>query len=368
MTTLEFRHPRGVCPIWVGADALGSARAELAAWARQRTVFVLSAEPVLAAVGAWLNEELLSPCLAESRRVDLYVPDGEDAKRAEVAAQLWSDMLALGGKRDSGLIAVGGGSVGDLGGFVAGTFLRGIDLVQVPTTLLAQVDASVGGKTAIDRPEAKNSVGVFHYPQGVVVDTRCAETLPPGEVRSGLVEVIKMAALLDHDLLRQVEASLERLLAADRAALEPVVTAAVAAKIRVVEDDPEEQGFRRVLNFGHTLAHAIEKVLDFGGLRHGEAVGYGLLFALRLSAARDLDAGFATRLRGLLRRLDLPQLPELDPDELVAAMARDKKAREGGLIWVLASGDGEPWIGEGPGPEELHSQLEAFLRDPWAEG
>ncbi len=366
MRALEFRHPRGVCPVWVGQRGSVEAAEALGLWARGRTVFVVSAEPVLEHVGARLEEALLGPGLSEARRrVELRVPDGEDAKRTEVAAGLWQQMLDEGGKRDSGVVAVGGGSVGDLGGFVAGTYMRGIDLVQVPTTLLAQVDASVGGKTAIDQPQAKNSVGVFHYPEHVFVDTGCVSTLPAGERRSGLAEVIKMAALLDHELLDRVEKSLDLLLAADAAALEPVVAASIAAKIRVVEEDPEEGGFRKVLNFGHTLAHAIEKALDFGTLRHGEAVGYGLLFALRLSLRHGLDAGFAQRLVALLERLELPPLPALEPDVLLEAMARDKKAREGGLVWVLARGDGEPNLTAEVPWDLVRSELDAYLASPW---
>ena len=367
MRRLDFRHPRGRCPVWVGSEIGSSALESLREWALGRTVFVLSAEPVRQAVGDRIEANLLESVLSgASKRVDLTVPDGEDAKRAEIAGQLWSEMLDAGGKRDSGLIAVGGGSIGDLGGFVAGTFMRGIDLVQVPTTLLAQVDASVGGKTAIDRPEAKNSVGVFHYPQSVVVDTGVLRTLPLAELRSGLVEAIKMAALLNHDLLGTIEASLEELLTGDGKVLEPVVTAAIQAKIDVVEDDPEESGFRKVLNFGHTLGHAIEKALEFGVLRHGEAVAYGMLFALRMSSSRGLSPEFSARLQHLVLRLDLPKLPDLDPGVLMGAMARDKKATEGGLTWVLATGGGEPLLTNEITNDEVETTLREFLAAPLA--
>ena len=274
-------------------------------------------------------------------------------------------MLAAGGKRDSRLLAFGGGSVGDLGGFAAGCFLRGIEFVQVPTTLLAQVDAAVGGKTGVDLPGGKNTVGLFHHPRWVVSDTSVLATLPREELRSGMVEVVKMVALLDPDLFVRLEERMETLLAGDPAALGPVVTAAAAAKIGVVERDPTEQGDRRLLNFGHTLGHAIEAACGYIGLRHGEAVGYGILFALRLALSRGLDRRTAERIHALILRLGLPPLPELDPETLLAAMARDKKALESGLVWVLPRTLGEGWMANGVPSQEVQAELRTFLRHPF---
>ncbi len=327
----DLRHPGGVTPIRIGAGALDGSAELLAPLLGGRTLFVVSSAPILA-----LHRQRLEPAIASAgRTVVLEVPDGEAAKEIEVAAGLWRRMMAEGGKRDSRLLAFGGGSVGDLGGFVAGCFLRGIPYVQVPTTLLAQVDASVGGKTAVDLPEGKNTVGLFHHPRAVVADTALLGTLAPGELRSGLVEVVKMAFTLDPPLFELLERELERLLAADPEALATVVEAAVLAKAGVVEEDPEEAGRRQVLNFGHTLGHAIEACLGYSGLRHGEAVAWGLRFATRLALDRGLPAGDAERLERLLDRLELPALPVLELPEVVAAMGRDKKARESGLAWVL---------------------------------
>jgi 3-dehydroquinate synthase len=294
------------------------------------------------------------------------VEEGEAAKNVSSAERLWNAMLEAGGKRDSRILAFGGGSVGDLAGFAAGCFLRGISFAQVPTTLLAQVDAGIGGKTGVDLPGGKNSVGLFHHPAFVICDTSILATLPKEEVRSGLVEVVKMAALLDLDLLERVEQRLDLLLTADPAELGQVVTAAAAAKIAVVERDPTEQGDRRLLNFGHTLGHAIESACGYSGLRHGEAVGYGILFALRLALLHGLAPAFAGRLAQLLRRLDLPELPSLDAKELMACMARDKKARESGLVWVLPTAPGEGTMVSGISPEVVEAELEAFLKDPLA--
>lgn len=359
---LTLRHPTGATPVLVGEDALSTARPDLARWLAGRTVFVISSAPILALHGARL-EALRGEA---ARWVVLEVEDGEAAKAVATAERLWNEMLAAGGKRDSRVLAFGGGSVGDLAGFTAGCFLRGLEFVQIPTTLLAQVDAAIGGKTGVDLPGGKNTVGLFHHPAMTVCDTSVLPTLSRGELRSGLVEVIKMAALLDPELLARVEEDLDALLAGDAAVLGPVVAGAAAAKIGVVERDPEERGDRRLLNFGHTLGHAIESSCAYAGLRHGEAVAYGILFALRLAGRRGLDADLARRLRALLARLDLPPLPPLDPAGLVSHMARDKKARESGLVWVLPAGLGEgkmvsdvPW-------EEVSAELVELLRDPFA--
>lgn len=359
---LSLKHPTGVTPVLVGEDALSTARPDLLRWLAGRTVFVVSSAPILA-----LHGSRLEPLRAEAARwVVLEVEDGEAAKSVASAERLWNAMLGAGGKRDSRVLAFGGGSAGDLAGFAAGCFLRGLEFVQVPTTLLAQVDAAIGGKTGVDLPGGKNTVGLFHHPAMVVCDTAVLPTLPREELRSGLVEVIKMAALLDPELLARVERDLDALLAGDAAVLGPVVAGAAAAKIGVVERDPDEQGDRRLLNFGHTLGHAIETSCAYAGLRHGEAVGYGILFALRLAGRRGLDPELSGRLRDLLGRLGLPPLPPLDPAELIAHMARDKKARESGLVWVLPAGLGEGRMTSGIPWDEVAADLREFLRDPFA--
>ena len=363
---LDLRHPAGVTRVIAGDGAFDEAADALAAWVDGRTLFVVSTPRVLA-----LHGGLLAPVrAAAARAVTLEVDDGEGAKSLISAERLWSEMLAAGGKRDSRVLAFGGGSCGDVAGFAAGCFLRGVELVQAPTTLLAQVDAALGGKTAVDLPAAKNSVGLFHHPELVVADTRLLATLPREEIRSGLVEVVKMAYLLEPELLARVEDGLDRLLDGDPEALAPVVAEAAAAKIAVVEADPAERGSRKLLNFGHTLGHSIESVLGYQHLRHGEAVAYGMLFALRLAVARGLPAADAERLRALLARFDLPPLPgdgggALDPERLVATMARDKKARESGLAWVLPARLGEGRVVGGVSEAEVRRALPGFLAHPF---
>lgn len=350
---------RPATEVLAGTGALAAAVERLRPWLEGRTVFLLSSRPVLDLHGGAL-EPLLAPA---RRRVDLEIPDGEAAKKVEVAAGLWQAMLEAGGKRDSRLVTLGGGSTGDLGGWVAASFLRGIAYAQVPSTLLAQVDASLGGKTGVDLPGGKNTVGAFHHPAFVIAETRFLTSLPREEIRAALAEVVKVALILDPPLLERVEEDLPRLLAGEPEALAPVVVAAAAAKIAVVEEDPKEGDARRLLNLGHTLGHALEAALGYRDLRHGDAVAHGLRFALRLARNRGLDPAVVERVEALLERFELPALPPLEPERLLRLMARDKKARESGLTWVLPAALGRGEMVEGVGEAEVHEELSAFLAE-----
>ncbi|MDH3402758.1 MAG: 3-dehydroquinate synthase [Acidobacteriota bacterium] len=357
---LELRHATGVTELAVGRGR-ELAGAALAGWAAGRAVFVVTSAPIWELHGRACLDAVAE--VASSFEV-LAVPDGEAAKTPEVAAGLWQRILAGGGKRDSRVVTFGGGAVGDVGGFVAGTYMRGVPLAHVPTTLLAQVDAAVGGKAAISLPGAKNAVGVFHHPRHVVAATAVLETLPPRQLKAGLVEVVKAAALLDPRLFAELERSLDGLLAAgaDRVGL---VAAAQRAKIGVVERDPEEHGERRVLNFGHTLGHALEASLPPGALLHGEAVAYGMAFATALARRRGLEAGFERRLGGLLARLDPPPLPACAVAPLLRCIERDKKARHDGPVWVLPTGVGA-WEAARLPRSEVADALAAFVESPAA--
>lgn len=359
----ELRHGRGATRHWAGLDASAVGARELADELSGRTLFALSSAPILALHGAVL-ERFAAECRAFHR---IEIPDGEAGKSLEVAGAVWRRLLELGGKRDSLLIAFGGGSVGDLAGFAAGAFLRGVGFVQVPTTLLAQVDASIGGKTAIDLPEAKNSVGLFHQPLAVIADTALLATLPAEELRSGLVEAIKTGVLLDPALLDRIERDLPRLLAGEAGALGPVVAAAARAKASLVERDPEEAGERELLNLGHTLGHAIEAAAGYGSIRHGDAVAHGIRFALRLARSRGLEPAFGDRMARLLDALATPSLPRLASDDLILRMARDKKARESGLGFVLPLAAGRAERGVRIPSEEVARELAAMLGGSSAE-
>jgi 3-dehydroquinate synthase len=355
---LELRHASGVTPILIGRGVADEGLAELAGRLAGGRLFTISTARVMA-----LHGEVLE--LLRARGIEpecLVAPEGEEAKRLDLAGELWSSMLRSGGKRDSAVLAFGGGSVGDLSGFVAGAFLRGIRWFQLPTTLLAQADAAIGGKSAVDLPEAKNSVGLFHHPELVICDAALLATLPPRELRSGLFEIVKVAALFDPPLLDAIGAQLEPLLAGDAEALAPIVAEAVRLKVEIVVEDPEDRGRRALLNFGHTLGHAIESALDYQGLTHGEAVAFGMLFALRLARRRGLEADATEHVTALIGRIGLPPLPPLEPERLVETIARDKKARESGLGWILPLGLGQGAESIAVPAAELDRELRRFLQ------
>ncbi|MEI4277801.1 3-dehydroquinate synthase [Klenkia terrae] len=283
----------------------------------------------------------------------VVVPDGEAAKTAEVAAGLWTELGRLGHTRTDAVVGVGGGAVTDLAGFVAATWLRGVRVVQVPTSLLGMVDAAVGGKTGINTEAGKNLVGAFHPPVAVLVDTDTLDGLPDPEFRSGLAEVVKCGFIADDAILD--------LLAADptgRRATTELITRAIQVKADAVGEDLYDTGRREFLNYGHTLGHAIEKAEDFGW-RHGEAVAVGLVFAAELGvAAGRLPRADADRHRELVGAMGLPVSYAGDFDRLRAAMAVDKKSRGAALRFVVLDGLGAPGI--------LTDPDEAWLRTAWA--
>ncbi len=271
--------------------------------------------------------------------VDLLVVDaGEPSKSVETAYNLWESMLEVGTDRKSVVVAVGGGVVGDLAGFVAATFARGIGLIQVPTTLLAQVDSSVGGKVGVNLPEAKNMVGAFWQPLGVLVDTDVLGTLPDREYRAGLAEVVKYGVILDAEFFAYLEAHVRGL--TDRSADVLRYTVAHCCRLKadvVAKDEREETGVRAVLNYGHTFCHALEAATGYGELLHGEAVSIGMLCASRLAERMGrIDAELTRRQHDLLAALNLPtEVPAIDSEILLSLMSHDKKVEHGRLRFVL---------------------------------
>jgi 3-dehydroquinate synthase len=284
------------------------------------------------------------------------VPRGEGAKRAAVLTRLWEAFAASGLDRGGAVVALGGGVVGDLAGFAAATWLRGVPWVAVPTTVLAQVDASVGGKTAIDLAAGKNLVGAFHQPAGVLVDPATLATLPPRQRRSGLAEVVKTGFALDRALWDWLEERLDGLAAGEPAILAGAVERSIRAKARVVLADERERpgGARTALNFGHTLGHAIEACLGYRRLLHGEAVAIGMRAAAWLSVrAAGLAPESHVRLEAALDHLGLPvRMPRVGVDRLLKAMAQDKKRARGEVRWVLT-----PRIGDASVPRAVESRL-----------
>ena len=264
--------------------------------------------------------------------------DSEPAKRLSTVEEIARALIALGADRHSTLVAVGGGVVGDVAGFVAATYLRGVRLIHVPTTLVAQVDSSIGGKTGVNLPEGKNLVGAFYPPKQVITDPDLLSTLPHREYRAGLYEVIKYGVIADPSLFKFLERHMLALLRRDRAALAYVIPRCIRIKAQIVGKDERESGLRQILNFGHTFGHAIEAADGYGNVLHGEAVAIGMVLAAELSARIGRAAPHdAARLAALLARFKLPTaLPRnADPDALLARMRLDKKNVSGRLRLVL---------------------------------
>lgn len=274
----------------------------------------------------------------------LVVEAGEASKASGVAEDLWETMLEEGADRQSIILAIGGGVVGDLAGFVAATFARGLQFFQLPTTLLAQVDSSVGGKVGINLPGAKNMVGAFWQPEGVLIDVDVLATLPDREYRAGLAEVVKYGVILDDGFFSYLELNTEGINAKDPTVLRYIVERCCRLKADVVEEDERETtGLRAVLNYGHTYAHAFEAAGNYGQMLHGEAVSIGMVCAARLAESMGrVDKAFVARQLALLEALHLPtETPDYDGEEIVTLMRHDKKVDDGQLRFVLPTKMGQ---------------------------
>lgn len=282
--------------------------------------------------------------------IEIVLPDGEAHKHWQTLNLVFDALLEHRFDRNSVLVALGGGVVGDMTGFAAAVYQRGIDFIQVPTTLLAQVDSSVGGKTGINHPLGKNMIGAFHQPRLVLADVGCLRSLPPRELSAGLAEVIKHGAIADPEYLAAVERDLPRLLALDGQALAEAVARSCEIKAGVVGQDERESGLRAILNFGHTFGHAIEAGLGYGEWLHGEAVGAGMVMAADLSRRLGLiDAGAAGRLDALIAAAGLPvRGPAWPAERYVELMSVDKKAERGTPKFVLLEALGRACVRRAP--------------------
>lgn len=343
---LTVTHPTGSYPIWVDHDLLPE--------------LIDRVEPP---GGCFVvTDANVGPHFAD--RVDgatvLTVPAGEAHKTLSTATELYAQLVEAGADRQSTIIALGGGMVGDLAGFVAATYMRGVDFVQAPTSLLAMVDASIGGKTGVDLPHGKNLVGAFKQPRAVVADLSTLGTLPSAEFAAGMAEVIKHGLIADPGLFAAIEAPGWSADSLSPAALRDLVLRAIAVKRDAVEADPfERTGRRALLNLGHTFGHALEHVSGYA-LRHGEAVGLGLLIAARVSVSLGYcQAQLVRRIETALRRAQLPlATPSLDVDALVQALGSDKKKRAGRVQFILLRDVGAPFI---TGDVPLNLVRDAFV-------
>jgi 3-dehydroquinate synthase len=332
MNTIDIELESTRYPVYLGRGGL----ADDALWARHLGdggVLVVSNDVV-----APLYLEALAAGLGD-RPFEVHVlPDGERHKTVATWQGIIDRLVDLQARRDTQLIALGGGVVGDITGFAAAAYMRGVRFLQAPTTLLAQVDASVGGKTGVNHVRGKNLIGAFHQPAAVVIDSATLDTLPAREFNAGMAEVVKYGALGDAAFFDWLEANAERLAARDEAAIDTMIRRAVENKARIVGQDEKEAGVRALLNLGHSFGHALESETAYTAFLHGEAVAIGMVTAAILSERRGLcPAGTAERIDALLARFDLPtRIPaELDPACLAAALTLDKKAVASGLRLVL---------------------------------
>ena len=323
-------------PIVIGSGLLGGGF-DLSGYLTGKDCLVVSNETVAPLYFAVLKKGL-GDCIVHT--IDLA--DGESFKTVASVESVIDRLVSSRANRDTTVIALGGGVVGDIAGFAAACYMRGVAFIQVPTTLLAQVDSSVGGKTGVNHPEGKNLIGAFHQPQLVLIDTDTLETLPDRELRAGLAEVIKHGAICDAEFFVWLEANMDALRAKDTKALAHAIKRSCEIKAAVVSEDEKEQGKRALLNFGHTFGHAIENCLGYGEWLHGEAVATGMVMAAHLSGLGQEEVG---RLRDLIVAAGLPVIaPAISADELRAAMGMDKKVQNKALRFVLLKSIGEAFV------------------------
>lgn len=343
-------------PIVIGQGTLDSLGEELKRVSFPRQVAVVSNQTV-----APLYLERVQKLLGAAgfQVLSINLPDGEEYKTLAVFETVMTQLIEGGADRSSGIIALGGGVIGDLAGFAAATYLRGVPLVQIPTTLLSQVDSSVGGKTGVNHALGKNLIGAFYQPRLVLIDVSVLETLAMRDLKAGLAEVVKYGVIHDAGFLDWLSKSSSALLRRDPNALILAVKRSCQIKANIVENDETESSLRAVLNFGHTFGHAIEHLAGYGRYRHGEAVAIGMLVAARVSfglgfcSAQDVDY-----LRSLLQALDLPvEIPDFSLQDYLSAMRRDKKVLQGRLRMVLNRGLGQCLIQEIADPEAVFSSL-----------
>jgi 3-dehydroquinate synthase len=345
-------------PILIGTDLL----ADSATWApvaNPRAGALIVSNDVVAPLYAAALQAALAPYFARVRV--LALPDGEVHKDLAHLNLIFDELLGSEADRRTVLFALGGGVVGDMTGFAAACYMRGVPFVQVPTTLLAQVDSSVGGKTAVNHPLGKNMIGAFYQPQRVVCDLAVLDTLPQRELSAGLAEIIKYGAAIDIDFLGWLERHIDALRARDRDALSHAVQRSCEIKAHVVGADEKEAGLRAILNFGHTFGHAIEAGMGYGQWLHGEGVGCGMVMAAELSARLGLVSdAFARRIEALIARAGLPVRGPagLAPARYLELMRIDKKAEAGDIRFVLL--DGEAHAVVRPAPQAL---VEAVIAD-----
>jgi 3-dehydroquinate synthase len=330
---IRVQSSAGPYSVVCGAGALQQAAREIAKLGRFSSTHIVSSPKVWRAVGQKLQRAL---AINNSRSIHL-IDDAESAKNLRTVEALCRSLTQSAADRKSLLIAVGGGVIGDVAGFAAASYLRGIALVHVPTTVVAQVDSSIGGKTGVNLPEGKNLVGAFYPPRLVLSDPELLRSLPEREFRGGLAEIMKHAVIADAKMFAYLEANMERLGRRDRTSLAYLIPRNIEIKAHVVARDERESGLREILNFGHTFAHALESITHYKRYQHGEAVAWGMMAAALLGHEAGITpANVVSRIVSLVRRMGpLPPWPRAEPKALIDAMRSDKKSRDGNIRFVL---------------------------------
>lgn len=332
MKKIRVQAANGVYEVLCGRGALEQLPRVISRAGEKGAVFVVSSPRVWRHWGAHIEK-----ILGSARRATILMDDRETAKNLSTVERTCRQLVREGADRRALIVAVGGGVVGDVAGYVAASYARGIGLVHVPTTVVAQVDSAIGGKTGVNLPEGKNLVGAFYPPRKVLADPDVLRTLPPREFRSGIFEIIKYGVIGDIQLFEFLEQKMEKLLHRDSAALDFAIERSVSQKARVVSADERESGLREILNFGHTFGHALESATRYRKYLHGEAVAWGMIAAAILADATGmLSAREAERVVSVTRSVGpLPPWPDVSPARLVTAMQADKKTRAGRLRFVL---------------------------------
>jgi 3-dehydroquinate synthase len=332
MKTIQVLAENGAYGILCGRGALAKLPGVIASLGKTDAVFVVSSLRVWRSVGERIDE-----ALGRSPKTRILINDGEAEKNLATVEKACRALVRAGADRRALIVAVGGGVVGDVAGYVAASYARGIGLIHVPTTVVAQVDSAIGGKTGVNLPEGKNLIGAFYPAQAVLADPEMLATLPPREFRSGIYEIIKYGVIGDLKLFQFLEKNLAKLLSRDPEALDFVIERSIAQKARVVSEDEHESGLREILNFGHTFAHALESVTRYRKYLHGEAVGWGMIAASKLGVANGMfSERDAIRVTGLTARVGpLPPWPSVPPTSFLTAMQADKKTRAGRLRFVV---------------------------------
>ncbi len=343
-------------PIHIGTDILKTLGDKLKEIGFPQRVAIVSNPTVSQYYGSIVSNTLST---AGFDLLEITLPDGEEFKNLQTLEQIYDELIRNNFDRSTGLIALGGGVIGDMVGFAAATFLRGVPFVQIPTTLLAQVDSSVGGKTAVNHPLGKNLIGAFCQPEMVLIDVATLNTLAPREVAAGMAEVVKYGVIKDENFFAWLEDNYLPLQNCETDALIAAVKKSCQIKADIVEIDEKEGSVRAFLNYGHTFGHAIESLAGYGQWKHGEAVAVGMIVAAKISAAQGLcEQADVQRIVALLKALKLPvEPPDYSLNDYVAAMRRDKKVKHGTLTLVLNQGIGNVKLSQVPDISTVFSEI-----------